>query len=1311
MQKQMLNNSKRFSWGCLGVLLLITLVAYSTAYAADPPKVTIIEPVVQSCSAVIEIHYDLDCATEVDVRVEISKEDGTLVAAFLEGDVGDSITSGTDKIITADLSNSDVVDGESLTIQIIAGIPMVNIPEDEGQGEITFQMGDSLNEGDTDELPVHDVILTRFAIDIYEVTNKRYAKFLNTTELPIDILINLDIAQMEPDEITGEFVPEEDYAERPVVGVSWFGAAAYAQWAGKRLPSEAQWEAAARGALEGKRYPWGDDEPSPNKANYSSNGTSPVGSFLVNGYGLYDIAGNVWEWCSDEYEVKYYNAGVPNIEDPEGPRPELVVKFKDNDFLSIPNLLAKGRVIRGGSYIDGNPINSLRNAYRTNAGPWYTSNTIGFRCSGPPVPPPCESNPVTICFNTTPPQVTSIELLTSDTGAEIVISYESACDLDLEKTKETFALKRTIPCPQEGELPEEELPADNLEQRDGTLVYPLPGDGVYEVTVQLADSTGCTEEPVTQTLTYDTTPPVIEASCEVTGDEVIENEVIVEKLITVTVTVTVTENIKIETGDLKIHYTIYCNEEPFGEGETDVEISDTACPWTFTYESSYTCPVTCPGDATIKVEGVVTGADSEGNEAEDAEFECECIDCCKIECAFEGVVTDTGDVPVPLAGAIVQAFLNGEIKGDATTGDDGKYTITFTDLPCEEKKYDLRAYKEGYIPELLPQETPAIPVKIINFQLLLLPTVEEIPYSAAFQSSGSQWISGTETVPLLEGDVILAIDKNNDEDPDNDVISGVAVVDATGAYNFHVYGDDPTTPSVDEGPNEGDVIYFGLNSFQSDSTSYTYCQKVQDEQLVPAEATWTAVTATTLDINFATISPTPEGNCPISIPYCSQWLTAENLEEITLEEGWNLISLHILPQYIGTYADTIPDVLCSIEGYYVMVQTYHNIDNIVKYPNPNIPDYPDREDEIYEGFPLDPGLKTFEITRERNDLLHLDPYHGYLIKATAPVTLTLASDMTVTPGKSEAAVDTPIVLHKGTNLVSYLPKEADSISHALSSIEGQYELVQTFIPGVGAKIWAPGFEELKNLEPNRGYWIRLKDDVETAELVYPTEGYAPVLEAPPAEGLVDMLSVAVTPTPISTAFWAAGTDLRIGDVITVQDSDGVVCGVGGVQRDGAFLVHVYGDDPTTLEDEGANAGERLQFFVNYQPVRLDSAPIFEPINIRRIHLPRPQKTALFEIPEKSDLFANYPNPFNPETWIPYQLANDVSLQIQIFDINGQLIRTFDIGKQAAGIYTTKEKAIYWDGRNVQGEQVASGVYFYHMRAGDFKATKRMFILR
>ncbi len=1305
MQKQMLNNAKRLSWGCLGVLL-IALVVYSTAYAAESPKVTNIQ-VVQSCSAIIEIHYDLEYATEecLDVQVGISKEDGTPVEVPLEGEVGDCITPGVGKIITVDLSDSGVADGDNLAIQIVAGLPMVNIPADEAQETIAFQMGDSFNEGDTDELPFHKVILDRFAIDIYEVTNERYTAFLNAKAGELQLngrgvelmgveLINLNIAKInEPAESEeGEYIPEEGYAKHPVIGVSWFGAAAYAQWAGKRLPTEAQWEAAARGGSEeSKRYPWGNDL-SPDKANYSASEISLVGGFPPNGYGLRDIAGNVWEWCADEYEANYYNAGVQNIVNPRGPRLELVVDFIDNDFLSIPNLNAKARVLRGGSYMGLNPKNSLRNAYRTNAAPWYKSGSIGFRCVSDPVPPP-DAVEVTICFNTTPPQVTSIEL----SEATIIISYEAVCPLELDKIKETFVLTRTFS--DENCAPvEEDLLADDLNpgESEGTLVYALPGDGVYEVSIQLSDNAECTGEPATSTLTYDTTPPVIQ-SADYEYDET-------EGLITVTAEVI--DNIEIGSGELK--YTIYIGEQPSDEGEqvVDLETSDTECPWTFTATFSYSCPEdTTVEDAPIKIEITVTVMDNEGNEAEQTLTREPCVPECVL--AFEGSVVDTSGVP--LADTIVQVFLNGEIQDEATTDSEGKYTIT--DL-CPEEAYDLRAYKEGYIPGLLPQQTAAIdPAQEINFQLLAIPHVKLTPYSAAFQSDGSHWISGTETVALLEGDVIFAIDVNDAESPNDDIISGIAVAGPEGSYTIHVYGDDPTT-LYDEGPDDGDTIYFGLNSFQLDGTIYTYCQQKVEEQSGAAETTWALVTVTELDIDFDTSSL--PGNCPILFPFCSsQRLAAQNYpsEDISLGEGWNLISFHILPQHSGTYADAIPGVLCSIEDYYVKVETFYNIDNIANYPNVNIPDYPDRDDEIYADSAIAPGLKSVVPTRKRNDLLHLDPYHGYLIKVTAPVTLTLASDMTITPDKSEAAVDTPITLHSGLNLVGYLPKEADSVSHALNSIEGQYELIQTFDPVEGTKIWTSGFEELENLEPNRGYWIRLRDDVETAELVYPTEGYEPIPPAAPAQGWVDMPSVSVTPTPISTAFWATGTDLKIGDVITVQDNDGIACGVGVVQSDGTFLVHVYGDDPTTLEDEGANAGERLQFFVNYQPVRLDSSPTFEPIDIRRIHLPRLQKAAIFEIPEKSDLLANYPNPFNPETWIPYQLANDVSVQIQIFDAMGRLIRTFDIGEQAAGMYTTKEKAVYWDGRNTQGEEVASGVYFYHMRAGALKATKRMFILR
>jgi len=99
------------------------------------------------------------------------------------------------------------------------------------------------------------------------------------------------------------------------------------------------------------------------------------------------------------------------------------------------------------------------------------------------------------------------------------------------------------------------------------------------------------------------------------------------------------------------------------------------------------------------------------------------------------------------------------------------------------------------------------------------------------------------------------------------------------------------------------------------------------------------------------------------------------------------------------------------------------------------------------------------------------------------------------------------------------------------------------------------------------------------------------------------------------------------------------------------------------------------------------------------------------LPTKTALFQNYPNPFNPDTWLPYRLAQDTSVTISIYNAKGQLIRTINLGNKKAGIYLTKDKAAYWDGKNSLGEEVASGVYFYTLQAGKFRGTKRMLIVK
>ena len=99
------------------------------------------------------------------------------------------------------------------------------------------------------------------------------------------------------------------------------------------------------------------------------------------------------------------------------------------------------------------------------------------------------------------------------------------------------------------------------------------------------------------------------------------------------------------------------------------------------------------------------------------------------------------------------------------------------------------------------------------------------------------------------------------------------------------------------------------------------------------------------------------------------------------------------------------------------------------------------------------------------------------------------------------------------------------------------------------------------------------------------------------------------------------------------------------------------------------------------------------------------------IPQETALLANYPNPFNPETWIPYQLAAPAEVALTIYDMNGVAVRRLTVGHQPAGLYQNRSRALYWDGRNGSGESVASGIYLYQLQAGNYTATRRMTILK
>ena len=192
------------------------------------------------------------------------------------------------------------------------------------------------------------------------MTNAQYRQFIEATEYS------------EP-----RFWKDEEFNQpnQPVVEVTWYDAMAYAQWARKRLPTEAEWEMAARGGLVGKRFPWGDEDPDDKMANYygaNVGKTTPVGQYPENGYGLHDMAGNVWEWCLDEYQKDFYKTSPQENPLTGGNLSNLLTNYKE---------IKTARVLRGGSW--GVYPYALRAACRGDDRPDFRGDFKGFRCSVP----------------------------------------------------------------------------------------------------------------------------------------------------------------------------------------------------------------------------------------------------------------------------------------------------------------------------------------------------------------------------------------------------------------------------------------------------------------------------------------------------------------------------------------------------------------------------------------------------------------------------------------------------------------------------------------------------------------------------------------------------------------------------------------------------------------------------------------------------------------------------------------------------------------------------------------------------------------
>ncbi len=228
-------------------------------------------------------------------------------------------------------------------------VEMIEIPAG------NFLMGSLSGEGRADERPQRKVYLDEFSIDVEEVTNKRYLNFIHRT------------GRKEPPNPYGEGLlsQQREVALMPVVQVTWYDAVDYCRWAGKRLPTEAEWEKAARGE-NGSIFPWGSESPRTRPVNFERNweGTKtlfPVGTRpdTSSPYGVHDLAGNAREWVKDWYEPTYF-ANAPN-QNPQGPNTGIL------------------KVIKGGSWHSFKA--DIRAASRGKGGFALKTDGIGFRCA------------------------------------------------------------------------------------------------------------------------------------------------------------------------------------------------------------------------------------------------------------------------------------------------------------------------------------------------------------------------------------------------------------------------------------------------------------------------------------------------------------------------------------------------------------------------------------------------------------------------------------------------------------------------------------------------------------------------------------------------------------------------------------------------------------------------------------------------------------------------------------------------------------------------------------------------------------------
>ena len=345
----------------------------------------------------------------------------------------------------------------------------------------------------------------------------------------------------------------------------------------------------------------------------------------------------------------------------------------------------------------------------------------------------------------------------------------------------------------------------------------------------------------------------------------------------------------------------------------------------------------------------------------------------------------------------------------------------------------------------------------------------------------------------------------------------------------------------------------------------------------------------------------------------------------------------------------------------------------------------------------------------------LTDHTGILASMKAPVSVRLGGDALGVDGSST------ITLNPGLNLVG-LPLKDSRVTRVsdLFALEGIADNAAVIIVSDKGEFKAVGrASDPGDIEITGGQSFILTAQG-TATVSISGDGWdnttTGTMAAPPmtiggvqATGITPVLALNGSIVDGVNGINSTGLHVIVKNLSTGSTATTVVGDAGGISSQGSYrltVVDIMGGRAAAIGDTLEISVRSPDMSIGVQPLRYTVT--VEDIKQHRIHLP---ELVVQEIPAETELLRNYPNPFNPETWIPYRLAEDAFVTLTIYDGNGQMVRTLDVGHQTAAVYESRSKAAYWDGRNDLGESVASGVYFYTLTAGDFSATRKMVILK